>query len=108
MSKKNTNAKARVRHNAGNVSQEKFVAAYLESFYAGEGVKGVASRLNLAEGSVTTRASNMRNDGIDLPKFPVGGGNKRDKAALNDLIAKAAEAAKAAAEASEATANAEA
>jgi transposase len=93
--------KTRVRHNTGNIAQDKFVAAYMESFTAGEGVKGVATRLNIAEGSVTTRASNMRKDGIELPKFPVGGGNKRDKTALNEQIQaalKAAEDAKAAVE----------
>jgi len=95
MSKKNTNAKARVRHNAGNVSQEKFVDAYMESFTAGEGVKGVASRLNLSEGSVTTRASNMRKVGIALPKFPVGGGNKLDVSGANERIQAALKAAEA-------------
>ena len=84
----------RVRKNVGNVSEDKFVDAYLQAFTAKEGVKGVADRLNIAQGSVTTRASNMRKRGISLPNFPVGGGNKSDVAGCNAKIEAALKAAK--------------
>lgn len=79
--------KAKVRANESNVKEADFIKAYMEAFNAKEGIAGVAKRTKLANGSVTTRAANMRKAGIPLPKFPVGGGVKRDLEAAKALVA---------------------
>jgi|TARA_R110000824_G_scaffold280251_1_gene468362 hypothetical protein len=64
-----------------------FVQAYMESFAAGDGIEGVSQRTGLSSGSVSTRAANYRKEhGLELPKFPRGGGASLDVGGLQSLI----------------------
>lgn len=82
---------SKVARNA-SVDQVKFVQVVTRVALSGGSVNDAAAELGMKPGSVTTRASIMRADGLALPKFQKGGGGrKRDVGALNDLIAQVRE-----------------
>lgn len=53
-----------------NISNRQFVSAWLESVKRKDGIQGVAKKLGMATGSVYTKASYLRGQGVRLPKMP--------------------------------------
>ena len=68
-------------------SDPQFVEVFLANFEKG-GYAGVAKALNMAENSVTQRASKLRSAGVPLPAKERAIGSKTSVADLNALVAK--------------------
>lgn len=62
-----------------------FVRRYMEGYNAGESAKEIAKRLDTSEASLLVYASNLRREGVRLPKF----NDRLDVNYLNSLIRKA-------------------
>ncbi len=77
------------KQRATRVAATVFVQAVMEAHKNGEGVDAVAEATGLSAGAVSTRMSQYRNEhGLNLPKFPRGGGGgaKLDISELSALI----------------------
>lgn len=72
-----------------NVSAEEFVRVVKEVNEAGGRIADIAERTGLKIGSVSTRISNLRKKGVNIPAFKRGGGGgrKTDVESLNAILA---------------------
>lgn len=69
------------------VSGDQFVRVVCEIASGGGTVEDAANKLGMRVSSVSTRMSNYRKKGVNLPKFPRGGnGIKLDVDTLNKLV----------------------
>lgn len=79
------------KQRAARVPATIFVQAVMEAHRNGEGVDAVAEATGLSAGAVSTRMSQYRKEhGLNLPKFPRGGGGgaKLDIGELTALISR--------------------
>lgn len=68
------------------VSNKQFVVAWVEAYTKGQGIAGVARRVNLDSTQVSAKANNLRKNGVNLPAMPRGrAGYSIDD--LNQIIA---------------------
>lgn len=73
------------RFNPNEKPYSTFVRRYMEGYAAGESAAQIARRLDTTEASLLVHASNLRKDGVRLPKL----NDRLDVKHLNRIIRKA-------------------
>lgn len=71
-----------------SVPRAKLIEAFVLGHAAGESLPEIAKKLGMSEGTLSTRATQLRAEGVALPKFARTGNTGPSADDMNELIAK--------------------